>query len=373
MIKVLFVLQDNFDDNKGGMATQMREYMQGMILRNCNVSRVSITEFENGLEEVYDIIHLCDVSIPFDIKKMINGVKKIDRKRTKIVLSTIYWDFEDYFKNGSYFFQKVTYRLFGGGNMERISSLIKYLTTFERRYLNGFLINKQKLQKEIGSVVDLLLPNSKKEGELFQQKTGVTTNYKVIFNGVSLKNNLRTLKKDIDLLCVARIDRRKNQMQIAKEFENTEYKVVFVGPIGPNSKNYFVKLNDIISKNSNMEYLGVKSRNELDELYLRSKYHCLLSWIETPGLVNLDAFSLGCEVIVSDKGSVKEYLLDAAHYVKISSKKGDLISVLNSQTKISSIKRNTMLNRIRDTYNWDTICDDLFLTYTNLLNYDKLG
>jgi len=366
-MKILYVLEDEFDFNQGGMATQMRQYINGALKRKLYVKKISVSQFEKGINETFDIIHLCDVSVPYDLRKLIIGLRKIDRNKSKIVLSTIYWDFDDYFKNGSHISQRIVYRLFGSDYVERISSFIKFLSTRKRRYLEGFLIYKKELQCKLGSSVDLLLPNSYGEAKLFKKKTGATSNYKVIYNGVFGISQYTSKIRDIDILCVARIDRRKNQLQIAKEFAGTDYIVKFIGPVGPNSKKYFKELQKLINENNNLEYLGVKTQEELDLFYSRTKYHCLLSWVETPGLVNLDAFSKGCEVIVADKGSVKEYFGSAAFYVEIQGRRGQIIEIINAKRKIPHYLRQELTQKILMRYNWSEINNKLFETYKNLI------
>ena len=49
---------------------------------------------------------------------------------------------------------------------------------------------------------------------------------------------------------------------------------------------------------------------------MEAKVNVLTSWIETPGLVSLEAAYAGCNIVVSDKGSVRDYFRDYAFYCK---------------------------------------------------------
>jgi len=365
-MRVIFVLQDNFDRNHGGMAVQMRNYLSGLSSLGLEVSRANVTDFSKGITEEYDIVHLCDVSVSYDIPLLLRGIAKLDRSRTKVVLSTIYWDFDDYYRNGSYPLQRIIYKMFGSNLVDRLSSFAKFVRSGEIKFWRGVWTNRRALQKRVGDSVDLLLPNSASEGDLFKELTGCSTPYQVIYNGLDI--NLRTSSsvKDIDVLCAARIDKRKNQLQVAESFVNTDYKVVFAGPIGPHSAKYANELLGIIKRNDNMKYLGSLEQNELFDVYSRTRYHCLLSWVETPGLVNLEAFSCGAEVIVADKGSVRDYLGDAAHYVEIGDN-DDLLQILKEGRVRDIIHRNGLEDRIANKYNWNSIVQSLLEVYNDLI------
>jgi glycosyltransferase involved in cell wall biosynthesis len=365
-MRVIFVLQDNFDSNHGGMAVQMRSYMSGLSSLGIEVSKASVTEFSKGIKEEYDIVHLCDVSVAYDIPILLKGIAKLDRSKTKVVLSTVYWDFDDYYRNGAYPVQRLVYQLFGSSLVDRLSSFAKLITSREARFWRGIWYSRRSLQKRIGDSVDLLLPNSSSEGDLFKKLTGCKTSYEVIYNGLDINLSSTSSVKDIDVLCVARIDRRKNQLQVAQSFENTNYKVVFAGPIGPNSTKYGRKLLDIINRSDNMNYLGSVEQKELFQLYGRSRYHCLLSWVETPGLVNLEAISCGAELIVADKGSVRDYLGDAAHYIQIGDKQA-LLNVLAKNKVVDSSIRDKLLDRIKNEFNWKSIVQNLMNVYKDLV------
>jgi len=362
----MFILQDNFDSNHGGMAVQMRSYMSGLSARGLEVSKATVTEFSEGIKDEYEIVHLCDVSVAYDIPLLLKGMAKLDRSKTKVVLSTVYWDFDEYYRNGAYPVQRLVYQLFGSSVVDRLSSFAKFINSREARFWRGVWYSRRSLQKRIGDSVDLLLPNSSSEGDLFKKLTGCKTPYKVIYNGLDINLSTTTLVRDIDVLCVARIDRRKNQLQVAQSFENTDFKVVFAGPIGPNSNKYARKLIELINRNENMQYLGPLEQKELFQLYGRSRYHCLLSWVETPGLVNLEAFSCGAELIVADKGSVRDYLGDVAHYIQIGDKQG-LLKVLENNKVVDTSLRVELHNRMKNEFNWKSIVQDLLNVYNNLV------
>lgn len=364
-MRVIFVLQDNFESNFGGMAVQMRSYMSGLSALGLEVSKVTVTEFSKGIRQDYNIVHLCDVSVAYDIPLLLDGIAKLDRSITKVVLSTVYWDFDDYYRNGAYPIQRFIYKMFGSNLVDRLSSLVKFMKSWEIRFWRGVWNNRRALQKQIGDSVDLLLPNSSSEGELFKKLTGCSTPYIVINNGLDINLSTSSFVKDIDVLCVARIDKRKNQLQVAESFINTKYKVLFAGPIGPNSARYAKELLDIINRNDNLKYLGSLAQNELFNLYGRARYHCLLSWVETPGLVNLEAFSCGAEVIVADKGSVRDYLGDAAHYVEIG-QNNELLKILKEGRTIDPTHRNELENKITNEYNWKSIVQNLYKVYKEL-------
>ena len=48
---------------------------------------------------------------------------------------------------------------------------------------------------------------------------------------------------------------------------------------------------------------------------LEAKLNVLTSWVETPGLVSLEAGYAGCNILVSNKGSVLDYFKNYAFIV----------------------------------------------------------
>ena len=70
-------------------------------------------------------------------------------------------------------------------------------------------------------------------------------------------------------------------------------------------------------QNPNIKYIDHISNEKLYQLYKVCKVSVLPSWFETPGLVSLEAAVMGCNIVVSSKGTTKAYFGDYAYYCNV--------------------------------------------------------
>ncbi|MFT6632344.1 MAG: glycosyltransferase involved in cell wall biosynthesis [Bacteriovoracaceae bacterium] len=172
---------------------------------------------------------------------------------------------------------------------------------------------------------DLIFPNSKLESNLLSKVFEIPPNkFHVTYNGIDplfLNDSTTTPNLFRDtfnihepfILCVANIEHRKNQLNLARALRNFDKKVVLIGNIRVQS--YY---QDIISEsNGNFQYVGsIDHESEL----LRSAYRAcslfvLPSHLETPGLAALEAAAMGCKIAITKEGSTVEYFKDYVTYL----------------------------------------------------------
>jgi len=183
---------------------------------------------------------------------------------------------------------------------------------------------------------DWLLPNSegemKKVTELMSGDTSMFyedeidhIDYTVIRNGVDVENEidmalrltneellfddrLEELLAERFVLCVGRIEMRKNQASIIEAMkplweEDPDLQLVLMGePSAP-----YVKYIKEEIKGKNILFCPPGPPIAVAKMMRRCAVHILVSLIETPGLVNLEAAALNKPIIVADRGSVSEY------------------------------------------------------------------
>ena len=63
-----------------------------------------------------------------------------------------------------------------------------------------------------------------------------------------------------------------------------------------------------------MQFIDEISQLELKNYYQRAKVHVLASWFETTGLSNLEAAAMGCNLVLGDRGDVRDYFGNNAWY-----------------------------------------------------------
>jgi len=109
------------------------------------------------------------------------------------------------------------------------------------------------------------------------------------------------------LLCVGRIESRKNQLMLLKALEDSDIKIIFVEGAITYQPEYDAAVKNFKRKG---ETIFLKNLNpfELASLYSGARVHALVSWYELPGLVSLEAAAYGTNVVASDYGTIRDYL-----------------------------------------------------------------
>jgi glycosyltransferase involved in cell wall biosynthesis len=136
----------------------------------------------------------------------------------------------------------------------------------------------------------LLLPNSAMEYEQLAKLGSTLPPHRVIPNGIdpALFAYNSNILKDPDLvLCVARIEGIKNQLQLIKALNNTSYRLVIIGAPAPNQPSYYAACRKMAA--SNISFLDPLSQADLVPWYQKAGVYILPSWFETCGFSTLEA------------------------------------------------------------------------------------
>ena len=141
-----------------------------------------------------------------------------------------------------------------------------------------------------------------------QSKLELINKYSIFKPGPSIQTTytfeyLSKRTRDIDVLIVSRLDHGKGQLHVLKKLASSGLKVVVAG--GPLDSDYGYKLRNLAGENITL--MGQCTSEQLRDLYLRSRVHVLNSAFEVFGLVTLDALTLGCNAIVTDRGDQIEH------------------------------------------------------------------
>jgi glycosyltransferase involved in cell wall biosynthesis len=262
----------------------------------------------------YDLLHFFNVIRPADILSHIKATRK------PYVVSTIYLDYKEYDKKYRGGAIGLVNRLLGGDAAE-------YLKVIARRIRNGEKISSSEylLKGHYRSIqyvlkhAAFLLPNSHNEYKRIVADYGVENNYEFIPNAIEkavfYREDLPEKEDRKYLLCVARIDQYKNQLNLIRAVKNSPYKLKLAGKPSPNHLKYYNQCVKEAAESGNIEFTGQINQHELTALYLEARVHILPSWFETTGLSSLEAGALGCELVIVGKGGdTREYFGDYAYY-----------------------------------------------------------
>src|SRR6185437_5927453 len=206
---------------------------------------------------------------------------------------------------------------------------------------------------QLAKGASLLLPNSESEYQRFVKAYNIERPCRVIYNGVdpeifSQENiNLPEKRDSNTVLCVARIEGKKNQLNLIKALNNTEFNVILIGKPAPNHLAYYNECREVAAPN--IRFLGFLPLDQLIKHYRQAKVHILPSWNETTGLSSLEAAWYGCNIVITDKGDTEEYFGGDAFYCD----PADPESIHSAVQKAAFVAHNDNLkNKIISKYNW---------------------
>ncbi len=116
------------------------------------------------------------------------------------------------------------------------------------------------------------------------------------------------------ILCVARIDFRKNQLRLIDAIRDLGLSLVCVGDPVLTSPWHVAYYNACKGRGGGVTFLTHRGPRELWPLYYNCALHCLPSYFETPGLSNLEAALSGARVVTTPYGATREYFGNLAQY-----------------------------------------------------------
>ena len=327
-------------------------------------------ELQPNLKE-YDLVHFFNLIRPQELYLQAKSAKKQGKK---VILSPIYGLYTEYDRRGREGFAKFLANLLSSGQIECLKVLVRAIKNreFHRGTLIFLTTGYRRLQKKILDLADFLLPNSQSEMNRIVKDFELDNfPYLVVPNAVDrdlFRDNGTKINKESEkfkdcVLCVARIEGRKNQLNVVRAMRNLPYKLVLVGGIAPNHKRYFIQIKKNATKN--IYILGRVDHHLLPQFYALAKVHVLASWMETPGLSSLEAGIMGCNLVIINRGDTKEYFGDYAYYCEPDS----IDSIRQAITKAYEDPVNPELKkRILNNFTWEKTAEKTLEAYKRLLS-----
>lgn len=258
----------------------------------------------------YQLLHFFNITRPADI------LHHIQKTNIPFVVSTILVNYSEYDKKHRSGFSGMLFRYLAADTVEYIKALLRWIRGSDRMMSLSFIWKGQKRSiHEILAKTSLLLPNSFSEYTRLSKMYSQPGNYLVVPNAVDstlFRYNSQVKKEDNLILCVARIEGIKNQLNLVKALNNTKYRLLIIGDATPNQLAYYEACRRAAA--DNIHFIPQLPQQELVPYYQRARVHVLPSWFETTGLSSLEAAAMGCTIVVTAKGDTREYFGDAAVY-----------------------------------------------------------
>jgi glycosyltransferase involved in cell wall biosynthesis len=342
-MKIAFITRSTLYSAPGGDTVQIEETARE--LGEMGVDTDIWLSNQTIAYDDYSLLHFFNIIRPADI---LYHSKKAQKP---FVVSTILCNYSEYDKHH----RKGLGSLFSylpGDSIEYLKTIARWLLGRDQMTSLAYTWKGQRNSIiEILRGAKMILPNSESEYKRIQQNYNSKAAYMVVPNGVNttlFKNNGAIKKDDNLVICAARIEGIKNQINLIKALNNTRFKLLIIGAYAPNQLTYYNECRNLAA--DNVTFIDHVPQDELVGYYLQAKVHVLPSWFETTGLSSIEAAVMGCNIVITDKGDTREYFGDGAFYCA----PGDPDSILQAVEKASMAPSNENLRqKILKQYTWE--------------------
>jgi glycosyltransferase involved in cell wall biosynthesis len=360
-MKILLISRATLFSNAGGDTTQIVNTAN--YLKKLGVEAdIKLTNEEIDYSN-YDAIHFFNIVRPADI------LYHIGKSGKRYFVSTIFVDYLEYEKKAFKGARKFLFYFLSADAIEYLKVLARSVFNREKVISPFYILHghRNSIQKVI-SGASLLLPNSNSEYSRLVQRYKTEQSYRVIPNGIdsSLFNfagNGEEKKDDNLVICVARIEPLKNQLNVIRALNNTKFKLLIIGAASTNQKRYYEMCKK--EATSNVIFINHLPQHELLQYYRKAKVHVLASWFETTGLSSLESAAMGCNIVITDKGDTKEYFGNYAYYCDPES----IDSIFTAVTRASETAVDKGLQEmIAENFTWEIAAKKTQLAYREILS-----
>jgi glycosyltransferase involved in cell wall biosynthesis len=301
-MKVLFCNRRDAFSRPGGDTMQMVKTAE--FLKKLNI-QVDICLSVNSFDfKEYDLIHIFNTYRPFET---FNFIRKAKDNNKKVALSSIYWDFSDFIKIHNFYYLKWKFE-----KTKDFYRIIRDNVSIDNSFFDFLMIDYRTFIK---TNVDFILPNSLSEWHLFNIEFDKEFSGSIVYNAIdSNLFNLKNFKNKSrnEIFGIFRVDPRKNLLNLSLAVQEIQL-LNYFNHYG-NCSNLSIK-NKALKITNKIIFHGPINNETLPSICRSYSVHVLPSYVETPGLVQLEAAACGCTLVSTSKGSTKEYLKDYAYYI----------------------------------------------------------
>ncbi len=312
-MKVALVTRSTLFSARGGDTIQVEATTRQLQELGIDASIVLTNELKDTGQ--YDLLHFFNITRPADI------LSHTLRSKTPYVVTPIWIDYAEYDR---YYRGGLPGRLFKQlqpGQIEYFKAIARWIKGNDKNPGSAYL--KMGHRKSIQIILErasALLVNSTEEYDVIWQHYSTLPPCCVVTSGID--NNVfkpvpASLKNKRLVICAARIEGIKNQLQLIRALNNTDYEVLLIGDPAPNQRDYYHKCRRAAA--TNIQFIPQVSQSQLLDYYEQAVVHVLPSWYESCGLASLEAAAMGCQVVATRKGFAASFLGDDAFYCEPSS------------------------------------------------------
>ncbi len=296
MSRVLFVSRSTLFSQPGGDTLQMEQTAH--FLRKMDI-QVDIYTHGMVQERDYDILHFFNSNRPADHLPFLSwSVPK--------VMSAIHVDYSEYDKlhRGKMF--GLLHHFIGSQGLEYLKVWGRMFRSKARSAPLTYLLRGHRYSlKKVLKACSAVLTASEYEYHLLKQDSGRDFTHHLVPLGsehIKIPERKPSLRQGV--VCAARIEGLKNQLQLIRALNGTDVHLKIIGQAAENQPDYYKQC--VREADKNIEFTGPLKREELDQEFSKAKVHALASYYETTGLSTLEALRLGCQAVISNRGAQAE-------------------------------------------------------------------
>jgi len=363
-MRVLWLVRNNLTQHPGGDTTQILRTAEALRRRGVTIDLSS--EAGADLAE-YDLVHL------FHLDRLWENAEHCRRMRAAgrpAVLSTIYWPSDEFDRGGRAGFQGWLARRCGSAAYQDLRLFQRYLLHCRQRRgwprlgLRRFSFGRNV--RELLAAVSVILPNSRAEQEQIEARFGVRRPAVIVPNAADTAIfgppeavvQSFALHTRAGVLCVGRIEPRKNQLALIQALRGTGISLTLVGQSGRYSTAYHRRC--LRAADASVRFVAHQPAGELRRYYHAAQVHACVSWYETPGLASLEAALCGCALVVTPGGCTREYFGDDALYAPPDDPDAIRAAVQHALVRGPS---PALPQRVAREYNWDAAAAQTLAAY----------
>lgn len=358
------IARSNLFTTQGGDTIQINQTATHLRAMGITVDICKSNEFPQYNN--YDVIHFFNIIRPDDILPHI-------RHTVPFVVSSIFVDYSEFDKLSRKGISGLIFRFLAPGQIEYLKSIARWIKNGDSIKSISYLLKGQRSSiKHILSKTKLLLPNSENEYNRLYQYLPFDSEFRKVVNAIDpsvfTEKGIVNAKFKDHVICVARIEGLKNQLNLIKALINTNIPLSIIGKPSPNHQDYFEECKKVASGAKNIQFIDHISHTELVAIYRAAKVHVLPSWFETTGLSSLEAAAMGCNIVISPKGDTREYFKDMAYYCD----PGNVDSIRKAVFNAYQNEPNPQLKTfILENYTWEKAASQTLAAYNHVLNSIK--
>lgn len=164
------------------------------------------------------------------------------------------------------------------------------------------------------------------------------------------------------VLCVGRLEMRKNQLMLLHALEESELPIVFADG-GFTYQPEYADLCRAFKRKGRTVFTGRLTDELLVSAYRACRAHCLPSWYELPGLVSLEAVRYGCPIVASSWGCLPDYLGNSCEWCSPE----DPESIRNAVLKTCESGKRETAAAVAGRYTWERLGIETRVQYEMVL------